>query len=74
MTESLNPKPGHPSADSSLGSGQRQDTVLLNAVAEPSAFIADTSVPHASLPNLSSVSLAALGQRSVIKATKETRT
>jgi serine/threonine protein kinase len=63
MTEASNPKPGFPPADSSGGSRQRQDTVLLSDVPEPSAFIAETSVPHVSLPNLSSVSLAALGQR-----------
>ena len=59
MTESPNPKPGSPSPDSPSGSRQHRDTVLLSDVPEPSAFIADTFVPHASLPNLSSVSLAA---------------
>ena len=63
MTESPNPKPGSPSPDSPSGSRQHRDTVLLSDVPEPSAFIADTYVPHASLPNLSSVSLAALRQR-----------
>lgn len=63
MADSSNPKPGNSSADSSSGSRQRQDTVLLSEVPDPSAFIAETSVPHVSLPNLSSVSLAALGQR-----------
>jgi len=37
--------------------------VLLSEVPEPSTFIAETSVPHVSLPNLSSLSLAALSQR-----------
>ena len=63
MAESSNAKPGLPPADSSGGSRQRQDTVLLSEVPEPSTFIADTSVPHVSLPNLSSASLAALRQR-----------
>jgi serine/threonine protein kinase len=63
MAESSNPKPGLPSADSLGGSPQHQDTVLLSDIPEPSAFIAETSVPRVSLPNLSSVSLTALGQR-----------
>jgi serine/threonine protein kinase len=63
MADSSTPKPGAPSTDSPGGSCQRQDTVLLSEVPEPSAFLTDTSVPQASLPNLSSVTLAALGQR-----------
>jgi serine/threonine protein kinase len=63
MTEPSNPKLGSPVAETSRSSRQRQDTVLLSEVPEPSAFIADTSVPHVELPNLSSMSLAALGQR-----------
>jgi serine/threonine protein kinase len=63
MTESSRPKPESPVTQPSGGASQRQDTVLLSDIPEPSAFIADTSVPHVSLPNLSSVSLAALGQR-----------
>ncbi|MGH9714910.1 MAG: serine/threonine protein kinase [Candidatus Acidiferrales bacterium] len=61
MTEPLNPKPGQP--DSPARSGQRQDTVLLSEVPEPSAFIADTSAPGVSLPSLGTANLAALGQR-----------
>lgn len=60
MTDSSNPKPGSPSSG---GSRPHQDTVLLSDVPEPSAFLTDTNVPQVSLPNLSSVSLAALGQR-----------
>jgi serine/threonine protein kinase len=63
MAESSNPKPGSPAAEAHGGVRQHQDTVLLSDVPEPSAFLTDTSVPHVSLPNLSSVSLAALGQR-----------
>jgi serine/threonine protein kinase len=63
MTESSIPKPGSPLTQPSGGARQRQDTVLLSDIPEPSAFIADTSVPHVSVPNLSSVSLAALGER-----------
>jgi serine/threonine protein kinase len=63
MTDSSTPKSGSPSTDSPGGSRQRQDTVLLSEAPESSAFLTDTSVPQASLPNLSSVSLAALGQR-----------
>jgi protein kinase-like protein len=63
MTEPSNPKLGFPVADAPGSSHKRQDTVLLSDIPEPSAFIAEASVPHVSLPNLSSLTLAALGQR-----------
>ena len=61
MTEPLNPKPGD--SDAPARSNQRQDTVLLSEVPEPSAFIADTAAPVVSLPSLGAVNLAALSQR-----------
>ena len=63
MTEPSNPKPGSATADAPGSPRPRQDTVLLSDVPDPSALITDTAVPPVLLPNLSSVSLAALGQR-----------
>jgi len=63
MTEPSNPKPDFPVADALGSSHKRQDTVLLSDISEPFAFTADTSTPHVSLAHLSSMTLAALGQR-----------
>jgi serine/threonine protein kinase len=63
MAESSNPKPRLSDPESSGGRCERQDTVLLSDVPEPSAFIRESTLPQGPLSNLSSVSLAALGQR-----------
>src|SRR3984893_3250025 len=63
MTEPSNPKPDFPVAGAPSSSHKRQDTMLLSDIPEPFAFLADTSTPHVSLANLSSMTLAALGQR-----------
>jgi len=63
MTEPSNPKPGFPSSEESHGAGERHDTILLSDVPEPTALFPESSAPAVALPNLSSASLAALGQR-----------
>jgi hypothetical protein len=64
MTDTANPKSGSPESGASGGSSQRQDTVLLSEVPEPSAFITGTNGgPVSPPPQLATASLEALGQR-----------
>jgi serine/threonine protein kinase len=64
MTDPANPKSRRPESDALGSSGQRQDTVLLSDVPDPSAFVTGTNVGQASPPpQLATASLAALGQR-----------
>jgi len=64
MTDTANPKSGSPESGASGGPSQRQDTVLLSEVPEPSAFITGTNGGSVSPPpQLATASLAALGQR-----------
>ncbi|HXZ14293.1 MAG TPA: protein kinase [Candidatus Sulfotelmatobacter sp.] len=55
-------RPARPVSDSS-GAERRQETVLLSDVADAPALIAEISAPALANSNLSSLSLAALGQR-----------
>jgi len=63
MSDPTNPKADTPDSVSPAGSGQRQDTVLLSEVPEPSAFINETNGGAAFSQLLGTASLAALGQR-----------
>jgi serine/threonine protein kinase len=63
MTQPSNPKGDAPATGDSSGERRRQDTVLLSDVADAPALIAEISAPALANSNLSSLSLAALGQR-----------
>jgi serine/threonine protein kinase len=63
MTNPSNSKPDSATTDRPGTPRQRHDTVLLSEIPEPSTLLTDTSVPPVLLPNLTSASLAALGQR-----------
>src|SRR5271155_979890 len=63
MSEPSKSKPGFPSSEEAHGAGEGHDTILLSDVPEPSALFAEPSAQPVSLPNLSTASLAALGQR-----------
>jgi Protein kinase domain len=63
MSEPSNPKLGFPHSEGRPGAGERHDTVLLSDVPEPSALFNEPAAVPVTLPNLSSASLAALGQR-----------
>jgi len=63
MTQPLNTKPGFPPSDEPQAGKDRHDTVLLSDVPEPSSLMNETGAAHVLLPNLSTGSLAALGQR-----------
>jgi len=63
MTQPPNPKGEAPATGDSSGARRRQDTVLLSDVSDAPALIAEISAPALANSNLSSLSLAALGQR-----------
>src|SRR5271156_5489338 len=63
MSEPSKSKPGFPSSEEAHGAGEGHDTILLSDVPEPSALFAEPSAQPVSLPNLSTASLAAIGQR-----------
>ena len=63
MSEPSNSKPGFPTSKGRAEADERHDTVLLSDVPEPSALFNEPAAVPVTLPNLSSASLAALGQR-----------